>query len=63
MKFRDILVTDIIKQHIGTWGFKEDFAKQRFLHEMGLESRSRGDNTTLLHEISIRVFLVLTNHA
>ena len=40
----------------------KDFAKQRFLHEMGLESRSRGDSTTVLHEISIRVFLVSTNH-
>ena len=32
----NILVTDIIKQHIDTWGFQKDFTKQRFLHEMGL---------------------------
>ena len=47
----------MIKQHYGTWGFRRDSAKQRFLHEMGRELRSRAENWFIRLLIVLRVFL------
>ena len=58
-----ILLTVLIKQHCGTRGFRKGFTKQHLLHEVGLESRSPGGDAMALHEMSIHVFLVWTNHA